>query len=178
MREADHCCWCQLSRVHSSATAKAISIMYSCWHGNKLTPLAAKAFGSHWSLCCHSDDAASTIKGPSTASLSALRAQVMCQLRGALALTRAVTQGTCAGWSWPLPGRVPCVHSYSIWIALLKRERIPFPKPCTVLSYIISNAVLLCAWDASKLLWVKRAFSLPSPPSPPPKHSLELDWGL
>ena len=69
-------------------------------------------------------------------------------------------------WSWPLPARVPRVHSRGIWIALLKKESLS-PKPCTVLSYIISNAILLCAWDASQLLWVKER-SLPCPSAPPP----------
>ena len=32
------------------------------------------------------------------------------------------------------------------------------PRSCAVLSYIIINAILLCVWDASQLLRVKRTF--------------------
>lgn len=35
---------------------------------------------------------------------------------------------------------------------------LPSPKSCAVLSHISINAILLCVWDASQLLRVKRAF--------------------
>ena len=134
---------------------------------NSLTPLAAKALGSHWSLWCHSDDAAATLRGPSAASLWALRAQVMCQLRGALALTRAVTQGTCAVAGLDVYQAGSPVFIHTVFELLCSKKNHFPPSPVLYLHTLL--AVQICSvlgMPHSYSEWKELSLPCPSPPPP------------
>ena len=154
--------------MHSPATAKVISIIYSCWCCGwlpwQLKPLASTRA---------SDAILMTVCPPLRAlplPVCELLEPWWCTSWEALGLTRAVTQGTCtgAGVDFYHAGRVPCVRSHCTWIALLKWERITFSQVlcCAFIHYYQCNSAL-CLGCLTAITSEKN-ISL---------YSLELDWG-
>lgn len=120
MRVVSHWCWCWLPRMLSPAASKATSVSVAAV--TMTTPLTAQAFGIHKNFGCHSDHTLPTIKGSSAASLWALRALVMCQLKEAPEPARAATLGTATG------AGVHLHYSGRAWITLLKWENCFLPS--------------------------------------------------
>lgn len=118
----------------SPAISKTISVFIAAV--TVTTPLAAQAFGIHRNLGCHSDDTVPTIKGRFPASLWALRALVMCQLKEAPEPARAVTLGTATG------AGVHLHYSGRAWITLLKWENCFFPS--LMLCFLTWSSVQFC----------------------------------